>query len=279
MSLGNFAIQEILFGVAEDFDGNLLYTLDQLSSANIEVSSDPTEITDKNGNIIRQIYRSKTANFTATSALLSPAILNAGSGSNVVTGSQTMPKVEVVKASVPAGTSTAAVPSTYDLSAANYKQGTVRIIGITSNGVSGNAMTEADLTTAGKIAQDATSGHYILTLPDKDSTNEYDQYLVMFDRTIEGEKLINRADEFPDTIRLTLYAAVVDPCDDQPKAAYIYIPSFQPSPAMTISLDSGSTTIDYTGAIQVDYCSPCKQLYTIFFPSENATITTATCEE
>jgi hypothetical protein len=188
-----------------------------------------------------------------------------------------MPKVEIVKASTPAGAESAAVPSTYDLTAASYKEGTVRIIGMTSNGVSGNAMTEAQLKTAGKITKD-TSDHDILTLPDKDATNEFDQYLVMFERTIDGEKLINRADQFPDTIRLTLYAAVVDPCDDQPKAAYIYIPSFQPDPSMTISLSADSTEVDYTGAIQVDYCSACKQLYTIFFPSENATITTATCE-
>ena len=278
MSLGNFAIQEILYGVAEDFEGNLLYTLDQLSSANIEVSSDPTEITDKNGNIIRQIYRSKTATFTATSALLSPAILNAGSGSAITSGSQVMPKIEVVKASTPAGTSSAAVPSTFDLTAVNYKEGTLRIIGITTNGVSGNAMTEAQLVTAGLITTDAQTSHKILTLPDKDASNEFDQYMIMLDRTVDGEKLINRANEFPDTIRLTLYAAVVDPCDDQPKAAYIYIPSFQPDPSVTISLDAESTTIDYTGAIQVDYCEACKQLYTIFFPSENATITTATCE-
>lgn len=277
MSLGNFAIQEILFGVAEDFEGNLLYTLDQLSSANIEVSSDPTEITDKNGNVIRQIYKNKTATFTATSALLSPAVINAGSGSDITRGTQTMPKIEVVKASTPASGDAAAVPSTFDLTAAGYKEGTLKIIGMTTNGVNGNAMSEAALTTAGKITTDAED-HVILTLPDKDATHEFDQYLVMFDRTVDGEKLINRADQYPDTIRLTLYAALVDPCDDQPRAAYIYIPSFQPDPSMTISLDSESTEIDYTGAIQVDYCAPCKQLYTIFFPSENATITTATCE-
>lgn len=54
--LGNYAVKEVIYGVAQDFSGNLLYTLDQLTSAQVEVSSDPTEVTDKRGNIIRQIY-------------------------------------------------------------------------------------------------------------------------------------------------------------------------------------------------------------------------------
>lgn len=54
--LGNYAVKEVIYGVAQDFNGNLLYTLDQLTTAQVEVSSDPTEVTDKRGNVIRQIY-------------------------------------------------------------------------------------------------------------------------------------------------------------------------------------------------------------------------------
>ncbi len=54
--LGNYSVKEVIYAVAQDFNGNLLYTLDQLTNAQIEVSSDPTEVTDKRGNIIRQIY-------------------------------------------------------------------------------------------------------------------------------------------------------------------------------------------------------------------------------
>ena len=68
--LGNFNIDEIIQGAAEDFSGNLLYTLDQLSSASIEISSESQDITDKNGNIVRTIYKSKQGTFTATNAFL-----------------------------------------------------------------------------------------------------------------------------------------------------------------------------------------------------------------
>lgn len=65
--LGNHYIDEILYGVAEKtrkIDGvdvsNIEYSLDQLSSASIEISAESTDITDKKGNIIRTTYRAKT---------------------------------------------------------------------------------------------------------------------------------------------------------------------------------------------------------------------------
>jgi len=74
--------KEILYGVGEK-DGNIIYALDQLSSASIEISADSTDITDKKGNVIRTTYRTKTGTFTATNALLHPAALNASSGSDI----------------------------------------------------------------------------------------------------------------------------------------------------------------------------------------------------
>lgn len=57
--LGNHTIDEILEGVATSFDeSEIFYTVDQLSGANIAITSEPREITDKNGNIVRRIYKS-----------------------------------------------------------------------------------------------------------------------------------------------------------------------------------------------------------------------------
>ena len=44
-----FNIDEILEAVAENFDGEILYSLDQLTSASIEITSESTDITDKKG--------------------------------------------------------------------------------------------------------------------------------------------------------------------------------------------------------------------------------------
>ena len=100
--LGNFNIDEIIQGAAEDFSGNLLYTLDQLSSASIEISSESQDITDKNGNIVRTIYKSKQGTFTATNAFLHPQIMNAASGSDIEQATAThpvvMPRFQLLKA-------------------------------------------------------------------------------------------------------------------------------------------------------------------------------------
>lgn len=57
--LGNHTIDEILMAVATDTDETeVYYSVDQLSNATITVTSDPREITDKNGNVVRRIYKS-----------------------------------------------------------------------------------------------------------------------------------------------------------------------------------------------------------------------------
>ena len=262
-----FAVQEVLYGIAEDFDGNLLYTLDQLSSASLEISSDPTEITDKNGNIIKQIYKSKTGTFTATSALLSPNIINAGSGSDIEKASKSapieMPKVSVVKAGD-------------KLDITGYKVGTVKAIGLFGNGANSAAMEAADVTAA--ISQDTAGTDPIdyFEAPAASTDEDPIQYLVTYMRDVEeGIKMANLANKFPKTVKLTLLVALADPCASEPKAAYVVIPSFQADPSMTISLDSESSEVDFTGALQTSYCSCAKELYEILIPNEDIVVASA----
>lgn len=262
-NLGNFSVKEIIAGVAQDFNDNLLYTLDQLTSASIEVSSDPTDITDKNGNIIRSIYQSKTATFTANSALLSPVLMNAQSGSPMQIATSAakiqMPKITVVAAG-----------ATVDVTDA--KDGTIKVMGLYGNGANGKVLSQG--TTA---VVDATfaydSAAHTVTVPGA-ATDAPQKYLIKYERDVEsGAKISNYVDKFPDTIALTLYAAVMDPCSDKYRAAYIVIPSFQPSPAVTISLDAESTETEFSGNINVSYCSADKILYYIYFPDEEAVTT------
>ena len=265
-NLGNFSVKEIIAGVAQDFNDNLLYTLDQLTSASIEVSSDPTDITDKNGNIIRSIYQSKTATFTANSALLSPVLMNAQSGSPMELATAAakiqMPKITIIAAG-----------ATIDVTDA--KDGTIKVMGLYGNGANGKVLSQG--TTAvidSTFAYD--SANKTVTVPGA-ATDAPQKYLVKYERDVEsGAKIANYADKFPDTIALTLYAAVMDPCSDKYKAAYIVIPSFQPSPAVTISLDAESTETEFSGNINVSYCSADKILYYIYFPDEEAVTTVVT---
>lgn len=264
--LGNFAIKEIVKAVAQDFNDVPLYTLDQLSSASIEISSESTDITDKDGNIIRRIYRSKQGTFTATSAMLSPALLNAQSGSPMQVASADN-KIEMPKIlTVTAGTT---------LAAADAKEGTISVMGVYGNGANDPAVltqgTEAVVGKSFKFADGA------ITVPAAEA-DAPTLYVVKYQRDVEsGLAMANYADKFPDTIRLTLQVALIDPCDDQFKAAYLYIPSFQPDPSVTISLDSENQETDFSGNINVDFCGTEKLLYVLYIP-ESDTIVTGTTD-
>ena len=65
-----------------------------------------------------------------------------------------------------------------------------------------------------------------------------DTYIVMYEREVEsGVAITNKADKFPQTVKLTLKALAVDPChSDVLKGVYIVLPSFQVSPEIEISL-------------------------------------------
>jgi hypothetical protein len=257
--LGNFNVDEILFGAAQNFNGDLLYTLDQLSSAQIEISAESTDITDKKGNVVRTVYTSKTGTFTATNAFLHPAIMNAASGSDIEVASATapiqMPKIEVVKAG-----------ETLDIKDAIADS--IKVIGLYGNGANSNPLT------LGATAEfDGNDGTYaisddVLEVPASADCAPV-QYFVKYERNKDsGIKLTNTTDKFPNTVRLTLYCSYVDPFSDTLKPMYVVLPSVMADPSTTISLDRETQEMDFNGNIQMDYCGAEKVLYILYFPDE-----------
>lgn len=283
--LGNFFVKEIIYGVSTDFQNRILYTLDQLTNASIEISSDPTDITDKHGNVVRSVYQSKTGTLTANSALLSPMLMNAQSGSDYQVATSTnpliMPKIVVVAAG---STYTASdIHQSDDGATSDVDESVPSVIPLYNNGA--KDLRPVTHSTTASLSDDAITFGWDSTnkkviLPDTAgsgaNTDVPDKYLIKYDRDVEsGLTLMNTASKFPDTQRLTLYAAVGDPCDDHYKAAYIYAPSFQPDPSVTISLDTENQEVDFNGNLQIDYCGGDKVLYYIYFPDENAVTTVA----
>ena len=264
--LGNFSIDEIIEGTAENFDGQILYSLDQLSSASIEITSESTDITDKNGNVVRTIYKSKQGTFNATNAFLHPQIMNAASGSSIQKASSLapidMPKILILPAGADETTLTGIKADT-----------TPEVIGIFGAGANSERLT-ASASAASFSGDTGTfkwdSDNSKITVPAAASDAPLN-YLIQYERAVEsGIKLVNTVDAFPDTVKLTLYCSYVDPCDDQLKACYVVLPSFQASPETTISLNSDEQEMDFNGSIQVDYCATSPALYYIYIPDEAA---------
>lgn len=268
--LGNHTIDEILFGLAQNFNDDILYVLDQLMSASIEVEAESNEITDKKGNVVRTVYRSKSGTFNSTNAFLHPAIMNAASGSEIEYATESaairMPKIVTVAAG-----------GTVDVSDA--LEGTIHVIGTYANGANG-----VEIKQGASAEVDKTYGFADnkITVPAA-GADAPTTYVIRYERNAkDGMKLSNVADKFPNAQRLTLMCSYMDPCDDTLKPCYVYFPSFMPDPSMTINLDSEDQELDFNGTIQLDYCATAggKVLYVIYYPAdETVSVTTESTED
>lgn len=248
--LDDIIIDRIQYGLAEDFDGNPLYTLTQLADATIDVTAESKDAVDSTGTLIKRFYQGKSGEFTANNAMLNLNILGAasGSGKEVATADAAinMPKIITVKAG-----------STVTLT--DFVDGTVTVNALSTNGAMGTSYvkaatasdTEFGLTTAG-----------VLT-PPTDAAET--QFIVKYQRAVKsGVAIRNKADKFPGTVKLTLKALCVDPCSaDTLRACYIELPSFQVSPEVSLNLTTDAQ-MEYKGTLQVDYCSADKALYNIY---------------
>lgn len=111
------------------------------------------------------------------------------------------------------------------LDVADAKSGTIQVMGLYNNGANGVAL-EQGVTAVVDQTYAYDSSTKKITVP----TAEVDAptlYLVKYDRDVtSGLKMANYADQFPDTIRLTLYIAVMDPCSDKYRAGYLWDKSF-----------------------------------------------------
>lgn len=222
--LGNHYIDEILYGTAQNDNDDLLYALDQLSSASIEISADSSDVTDKKGNIIRTTYRTKTGTFSATNALLHPAAMNSQSGSAITYATSAapiqMPRIFVVEAG-------------RAIQIPDVKIGTLRVIGLYGNGANAIPMT-ADESTA---CVTGTGSNAIFTAPDGGAGLPI-QYLIRYERdVVSGAMLTNTTKDIPGLVKLTLFCSYGDPCNNDLKPCYVVIPRFAADPSMTISLD------------------------------------------
>lgn len=253
--LNGIVVDRIQIAIAESLvDDSILYTLTQLNTATIDTSADTRDAVDANGTLIKRFYQSKAATFSATNALLDLNTIAGQSGDNaksvattgVANSSFTAPKVAVVKK---------ADAAAYDLS--DLVSGTLSVAGVNNN----NSIVETytlGQAAAGKVFTITDDKFVAPTSPDTDVT----KYLLSYDRTVvDGMKVVNSADDFPSTVKLTLKCLAVDPCHlGELKALYVQFPSFQPSPEVSFELTTDST-FDFTGDAQVDYCSDDKALY------------------
>ena len=254
--LDDIVIDRIQYGVAMSTDDTTLYyVLTQLQDATVEITAESKESRDKDGTLIKKFWTGKSGTFSATNALINLNIIGSASGSGKIQATNektiTMPAIKVVKAGEVA-----------DLT--GFVNGSEKVHALAANGTMGAKYTKAasasesaySLTEQGRFTPPATDG--------------VTQYIIEYNRVVaDGVAIMNKADKFPNTVKLVLKVLFVDPCTvDTLRAGYLVLPSFQVSPEISIGLTTDST-IDYTGDLQVSYCDADKQLYSFYFASDD----------
>lgn len=251
--LGDLVIDRIIEGVAENSRGELLYMLTNLQEATISVTADSVDAVDGTGTIIKTFYRGKQGEFTATNSTISLPIIGAMSGSDPVYASAASPLTipRIVTADKASGI---ALPGITDAGTSNH----IVVNAVGANGTLGDAYPVAKYTvTAGVDGNPST-----LTI---DANAGDTMFIIKYDRTVteNGIKIANRSDRFPKSVKLTLKVLIVDPCEtDVVRAAYVVLPSFQPSPEVEISF-STDATLDFTGRLQTSYCGKRSSMYSM----------------
>lgn len=255
--LGDKIYKEILYFYAEDLSTlNPLYVLTQLSEANVEITAESTDVTDKNGNLVKKIWKSKAGTFSATNAFVNTNIIAASTGSTPIFASSenkvAMPKMMHVKA----GT---------EVDITDYVAGSVKVAQYFGDGAIGKSyeLAETASDTAFAIATDTNK----LILP---TDKEAEMYFIKYVREVETGALIsNKADEFPSSVRAIMKATYYNPCKkNELKADYIEFPSFQVSPETSFPINADSATMDFSGDLEIDYCGADKVLYNIYDADE-----------
>lgn len=251
--LGDLAVDRIIAGVAQDNKGKLLYTLTNLQEASIEITADSTDVTDGTGAVIKTFYRAKQGKFTATNSTINLPIIGAMSGTDPRYASDS----EALNIPMIITTSKTAV--TLPNITGTGEDNNIVVNAIEKNGTLGAQYTLASGTaTAGTYS--VTGGKMTIKPADGDT-----KFIIKYNRSITKDAIaiVNKADAFPKTVKLTLKVLIVDPCEpDTVRACYIVLPSFQPSAEVTVDVKTDGT-IDYTGNLQVSYCADEKVLYEI----------------
>lgn len=260
--LNDFIVDRVQFGLGATSTMEPKYVLTQCSSANFEITADPTDITDKDGSLVYRKYSGKQGNVTLTNTFISTSIISTLSGTDAQVASKGKEIIVPFMKEVKAGS---------QLDVTGYVEGTVHVKAIGLNGVLDD--------TAYTLGSSATTNEFFINTTNKGQDGEKSllelptdegvvKYFVTMKRKVSTgvTKITNSANKLPKVHELFLKALVLDPCDKKNLlAAIIHIPSFMPSPEMTLAIEGGdSQNMDLTGAMMVDYCSADKELFSVY---------------
>ena len=242
MNLNNFVVDRIIRAVGKSKEDEVLFAINQVTNASLNVTSETAEAVDALGTPIAIFNRAKTAEFSAENALFDLNLMATQAGS------------EKIVASADATMVVPAFDLIEDGALKHTPVGDVKFYTLNGDGSFGEALAiSADAGTDGGVVVDGTS---VSNLP------EGAQVIAVYEYNAENAvAVINSATEFPKACELVLEVLGCDVCNQEELIyAYLIFPNFKISPDFDWSIATDGAH-PFSGQAMQNYCDAKKELY------------------
>ena len=231
MNLNNFVVDRIIRAVGKSKEDEVLFAINQVTNASLNVTSETAEAVDALGTPIAIFNRAKTAEFSAENALFDLGLMATQAGSKTIAGASVVPAFDIVE--------NGALKHTPVDAAA------VKFYPVNGDGSMGKEISRAGVTIEGTTV-----------------TGVEDGVMAVYEYNAENTvAVINSATEFPKACELVLEVLGCDVCNQETLIyAYLIFPNFKISPDFDWSIATDGSH-PFSGTAMQNYCDAKKELY------------------
>lgn len=237
MNLNNFVVDRIIRAVGKSKEDEVLFAINQVTNASLNVTSETAEAVDALGTPIAIFNRAKTAEFSAENALFDLGLMATQAGSKKISASTDAPIVAPAFDLVEGGV----------LKHTPVNADAVKFYNVNGDGSMGEEIVRTGVTIEGTT---------VTGLP------ENTQVMAVYEYNAENAvAVINSATEFPKACELVLEVLGCDVCNQEELIyAYLIFPNFKISPDFDWSIATDGAH-PFSGQAMQNYCDAKKELY------------------
>lgn len=237
MNLNNFVVDRIIRAVGKNKDDEVLFAINQVTNASLNVTSETAEAVDALGTPIAIFNRAKTAEFSAENALFDLALMATQAGSKKIAASSDAPMAVPAFDMVEDGT----------LKHTPIDADAVKFYNVNGDGSMGDEIERTGISIEGTTVTGLTADGQVMAVYEFNADN--------------AVAVVNSATEFPKACELVLEVLGCDVCNQEELIyAYLIFPNFKISPDFDWSIATDGSH-PFSGRAMQNYCDTQKELY------------------
>lgn len=237
MNLNNFVVDRIVRAVGKSKEDKVLFAINQVTNASLNVTSETAEAVDALGTPIAVFNRAKTAEFSAENALFDLNLMATQAGGKKVTASADAPVVAPAFDIVEEG----------KLKHTPIDADAVKFYTVNGDGSLGEEVARTGVTIEGTTVTGLTGDAQVMAVYEYNAEN--------------AVEVVNSATEFPKACELVLEVLGCDVCNQEELIyAYLIFPNFKISPDFDWSIATDGAH-PFSGQAMQNYCDTKKELY------------------